>query len=479
MNPVGRLLLALVRQGGTSSKPQRDKVLRFLASHMRIHNLLAAAAKSRLGRAMVRRACREALTRYKGADLREIFRLLKDFRNFSESTEINALSEIYERSLNPRWVGWISDLARGLEQETKEKLLMRVVYNIGLNGLNRKIDRLRYEGVENRVPNLSTVFLGTTSRCNLDCRDCESRFERDDGAASCDSLDYIIDQAKRLRVFHVVLIGKGEPLFDEAHKKTIFRLVAKHWDLNFLLFTNGTTLTEEDVVGMGYLDNLFTLISVDGLKRTNDERRGNGVFARICNTMKMMKDRGLFFGFSSTVFKENYREILSQEFLYRMKDLGCKTGIYLMYLPLSGQSARHMLLSESEVREYEDLYKKAQEFAPIPIVDPEIFERVHGCRARRGAIVYIDASTGKVMPCVKTPFVPAWCNILTHRHRDRLREILGMDFYVEYRDSYTLCSQCSLNLEKEIDMYVSQPGLTPEDREKAENYLAKISASRT
>jgi hypothetical protein len=146
-----------------------------------------------------------------------------------------------------------------------------------------------------------------------------------------------------------------------------------------------------------------------------------------------------------------------------------------MYLPLSGSSAGEMLLGETDVREYEDLYRKAKESTPIPIIDPEILERVHGCRAKRGSIVYIDAATGMVMPCVKTPFAPAACNILTERHPDRLKEILGMDFYVNYRKSYTRCGQCSTDLKGELDRFVSGPGLTPKVRERAAGYLTKIS----
>jgi MoaA/NifB/PqqE/SkfB family radical SAM enzyme len=474
-NLLGRVLFAALLKHRHSGAPGSGRMLEFLASHPLLQRLLTAVAKSRPVRSVVAGACREALARYGDTDVEVVFRRLKDFRNFSEDTEINAVSEIYERAAGTRWTDWISDLMRGLGDEIKERLLERVAYNIGLNGINRKIDRLRDGAGENRIPNLSTIFLGTTSRCNLACRGCESRSERDDGVAAFEDLDYIIRQGKDMRIFHVVLIGKGEPLFDQSHKDLLFRLVKKHWDLNFLLFTNGTTITSADAERMRGLDNLFPLVSLDGLRETNDRRRGTGVFEKVAVAMRTMKDLDVLFGFSATVFKENYSEVLSEEFLSTMKEMGCKTGVYLKYIPLDGMSACDMMLGAEATRTYEDLYQKAQKFTPIPIFDPEIIERSHGCRARRGSVVYIDACTGSVMPCVKTPFAPAGCNLLDARHKHRLREVLGSPFYVAYRKSYSPHSQCSGDLKQEIGRYVATRGLSPRDRAKAQAYLAEVS----
>jgi MoaA/NifB/PqqE/SkfB family radical SAM enzyme len=474
-NPLGRLLLSIALRWAGGVRGDGEKVLGFLASHRGIQGLLTAAVKSRLCRRLVRCACREAVARYGDVDAEEAFRLITNFKNFAEGTEINAFSEIYQKSSGTRWMDWISKTVADLDDDAKATLLTRVVYSVFLKGLNRRIYDIRSEGDRDRIPNLSTLFLATSSKCNLDCRDCESAFERGDGAASFEDLDYIIRQAKTLNTLHIAIIGKGEPLLDESHKRTLHRLVRKHWDLNFFVFTNGTTITEQDVAEMARLDNLFLIVSLDGLKQTNDERRGRGVFDRVCTAMRVMRDHALFFAFSSTVFRGNRHEILSKEFLQRMSDMGCKAGFYLQYLPLSGLSAEEMLLREADVREYEDLYRKAREDTPIPIIDPVIFERAHGCRARRGSAIYIDGTTGMVTPCVKTPFAPAECNILTDRHNSRLREILGTAFYVDYRNGYNECGCCSTGLERELREYLSGGSMPQRDSKKAKRYLTHIS----
>jgi len=110
----------------------------------------------------------------------------------------------------------------------------------------------------------------------------------------------------------------------------------------------------------------------------------------------------------------------------------------------------------------------------MPILDPEIFEEVNGCRTKRGSVVYIDGATGKVMPCVKTPYAPEECNIYLNPHKDRLLEILKTEFFSDYRNSYTKCSQCSLNLPRELDKYLVNPDVSLRDKEKVERYYRKV-----
>jgi MoaA/NifB/PqqE/SkfB family radical SAM enzyme len=418
--------------------------------------------------------CSEAVAKKGDADIEEIFRWIKNFRNYSESGRINAISEIYEKSFDTRWMKWASRILKGIDHDRRVKMLTRIAYNIVLNGVNRRISEIRNADCEGSVPNLSTILLATSSKCNLECSGCESASERGDGAATFEEMDYIVGQARKLNIFHVVIIGKGEPLYDSSHKKALFRLIEKHWDLNFILITNGTRLFEADIARMRRADNTFVLVSIDGLRQTNDARRGEGVYDEVSAAMRLMKEHGLYFGFSSTVYRSNYRELLSEAFLSAMRDLGCVAGLYLRYIPLGVPGEGSMLMNDSESRQYECLFRNAMELTPIPILDPDIFERASGCRARRGSLVYIDATTGQVMPCAKTPFAPSECNILSNPHDNRLKEILETNFYVNFRNGYDRCRQCSSNLTEELNCYLSEPGLALRDRTKAENYLERL-----
>lgn len=471
---TGHILWPWVEAKIRSTSNRSDKWLHFLAAHKNVNKLLVGIIKSKLCGKVVFSVCREAVRKYEEANIEDAFRWLKDFRNFSEDTKVNALSEIYERSSNIRRLNWMSQIRDELDTQRKARLLKLLVYNIILNGLCRKIINTRLRVNQDFVPNLSTILLAPFSTCNLNCIGCESADDRNNGAATYDQLDYVVHQAKRLNIFHVMIIGKGEPFYDDASKETLFRLVKKHWDLFFVVFTNGTTLDESDIIQMRSLVNLFTLVSIDGLQHINDLRRGKGVYEKIIGTFEKMRSNKLLYGFSATVTRENFRHILSAGFLNKMTEMGCKIGFYLKFLPVSDRYNGKMMLSESDTEQFSKLHNEAKEATSIPILDPEIFEEANGCRARRGSVIYIDGTTGKVMPCVKTPYAPEECNIYLNPHKDRLLEILKTKFFTDYRKSYTKCSQCSLNLPKELNHYLLNPDISLLDKEKVKRYFGKV-----
>ena len=470
--PAGKILSSYIERKTRKTSDNSNKWLHFLSAHKNIHKLLVKFIKAKFSVFIITFLCGKIVKKYKNINIEDVFQRLKDFRNFSEDTNINALNEICELTTSENRVNLLSEIINELDSEQKAKFLKRIFYNIIINGLNRKIINIRLKENKYAVPNLTTLLLASSSKCNLNCIDCERNAEQNDSDATYGQLEYIIQQAKRLNIFHVVIIGKGEPLNDDPGKEILFRLIKKHCDLNFILFTNGTTLEERDIIGMRDLDNLFTLVSIDGLEQINDSRRGIGVYKKIINTLEIMKRHKLLYGFSATVFKENYHHILSGEFLNKMMEIGCKIGFYLMFLPVHENSNGKMILSESEVREYRKLYSEVKE--KIPILDPEIFEQANGCRAKRGSVIYIDATTGKVMPCVKTPYAPDECNIFLNPHKNRLLEILKTDFFTNYRKSYTKCSQCSLDLPNELNQFLVNQDVSLGDKEKVEQFLRNI-----
>jgi len=447
-----------------------EGVLNFLAAHKSICKSLNKALTGSFGKAVVTALCYAVAKRYGNmgqVELKGLMRRITALRNFSENTPVNIFNEMQQLSPSNDKLQWIARGLRGLDVDGRTRLLRRLFYNIVLRSLNRKVTNLRYGEREDFVPNLGVLLFAPADRCNLRCKGCVTNSDREgQETPGLKRMNYVIEQAKRLNVFNVVVIGKGEPFYGQEDKDKLFALAKRHDDLNFAIFTNGTTLQESDAIKLKKLENVYPIVSLDGLRNINDARRGAGVYERAMNSMNLMNRYGLIFGYCATAYKGNYRHVLSPEFVNTMTEAGCKFGLYLRFLPLAKDAQVDMMLTERDEAEYDRLFEKVKVEVSIPLIDFDGFERWHGCRARRGSLIYIDGVTGKVAPCAKTPYAPPECNIYVNRHKNRLLEILRTDFFACYRASYAQHKQCSLNFVEEIEIYLQTPNMLPEEQEK-------------
>ncbi|MBM3237934.1 radical SAM protein [Candidatus Poribacteria bacterium] len=471
-----------------------EGILNFLAEHKNIHKLLNKALTGSLGKVVVTALCYAVAKRYGKmgqAELKGLLGRITALRNFSENTPVNIFNEMQQLSPNDDKLKWIVQGFRNLDVGSRARLLRRLFYNIVLRSLNRKITKLRYGKREDFVPNLGALLFAPVDKCNLRCEGCVTASDREEcETPSLERMNYVIEQAKRLNVFSVVVIGKGEPFYSQDDKDKLFALAKRHDDLNFAIFTNGTTLQESDAVKIKKLENVYPIVSLDGLRKVNDARRGAGVYERVMSSMNLMNRHGLIFGYCATAYRGNYRHVLSPEFINTIAEAGCKFGLYLRFLPLAKDAQADMILSERDEVEYDILFEKVKAEVSIPLIDFHLFERWHGCRARRGSIIYIDGVTGKVAPCAKTPYAPPECNIYVNPHKNRLLEILRTDFFACYRASYTFVEtefsgktrflkQCSLDFVKEIEAYLQTLSMSPEEQEKLRWVQEKLSKAQS
>lgn len=84
------------------------------------------------------------------------------------------------------------------------------------------------------------ILFDPTSACNLHCTGCWAAEYGNRLNLSFEQMDSIVTQGKQLGV-HFYLLTGGEPL---VRKKDIIRLCEKHYDSEFLSFTNGTLIDD-------------------------------------------------------------------------------------------------------------------------------------------------------------------------------------------------------------------------------------------
>jgi len=192
-----------------------------------------------------------------------------------------------------------------------------------------------------------TIKISPTMRCNLACVGCFAGNYPTSGDMAFDVLKGIVLQAMALGIPSVGIIG-GEPLL----LPNVLDLFKQCPSVGFYLVTNGTRVSPEFVSTLKELPNVITTFSIDGFEKTNDELRGEGVFAKIVNSMALMKQAGLAFGFSTTIHRKNLREVISEQYLDFMIERGCLFGAFLPYIPVGSTPMYDFVCSQSEVQNY-------------------------------------------------------------------------------------------------------------------------------
>lgn len=239
-----------------------------------------------------------------------------------------------------------------------------------------------------------------TDRCNLNCYGCYAGAES--GKTGNDLSFTLMDRAilemgANFGVRFVVLSG-GEPF---RRWKDVATLAYLHRDVSFLVYTNGTLITEEVVTRLAELGNIFPAISVEGFERETDARRGKGHFQRIMRVMDALNQAGIVFGFSATATSENAGVVSSDKFVDYYIGKGCKFGWYFIYIPIGRNPDMDLMVSPEQRRNLaEQIYKWRDEQKPILVADFwNDGPLVGGCIAAGRRYFHLKAS-GDIGPCV-------------------------------------------------------------------------------
>ena len=214
-----------------------------------------------------------------------------------------------------------------------------------------------------------------------------------------------------------------------VRKKDIIKICEMHPDCEFLAFTNGTLIDEEFCREMLRVKNFVPAISLEGFEDANDSRRGEGVYEKVANAMRLLKEHKLPFGISTCYTSRNWEDITSEKFFDYIIDSGALFCWFFHYMPV-GNSAVEELLPTPEQREA--VYHRIRAFRstkPIFTMDfQNDAEYVGGCIAGGRNYLHINAK-GDVEPCVFIHY--SNCNI----HESSLLDALKSPIFMAYHDN--------------------------------------------
>lgn len=325
-------------------------------------------------------------------------------------------------------------ITKGHLSEQSIKGLLRVFLgNVFFGGFYQRIDYLKKYG--ERPPVFMTLSPG--KQCNLRCKGCYAASGAEfKEKLSWDVLTKVIDQARELWGMRFFVISGGEPLMYEDEGNTILDLYEKYDDSYFLMYTNGTLIDKKVADRMAELGNITPAISVEGMKKETDWRRGKGVFDRILESMGNLRAAGVPFGISITATRTNLDVITTDEFRdFFFHEMGTVYAWIFQYMPIGREYTLEIMPTpeqraklfewEWQLLRKEDLFV-ADFWSTATASD--------GCiaGARPGGYFYIDWN-GDVMPCVFVPYTVHNVNEV-FKEGGNLNDIIHSDFFKSIRE---------------------------------------------
>ncbi|MGB9793123.1 MAG: radical SAM protein, partial [Thermacetogeniaceae bacterium] len=267
-----------------------------------------------------------------------------------------------------------------------------------------------------------TILIDPTSACNLKCTGCWAGEYSKHDELEPELLDRILQEAKELGIYAIVMSG-GEPFVYPY----LTEIAAKHNDMSFMIYTNGTKIDDNMADKLQELGNIAPAFSLEGWEDATDARRGKGVFQKIMAAMDRLRERGVFFGASLTITRHNVETVTSDEFIDFLIEKGVRFMWTFHYIPIGRQpDVDLMILPEQRAYLAERIpYLRANK--PLPIADFwNDGELTGGCIAGGNAYFHITAR-GDVEPCAFVHFA------VDNIRNKSLKEVLKNPFFAEYQ----------------------------------------------
>ena len=253
--------------------------------------------------------------------------------------------------------------AQRMLTEPDKRVLWKFMWNFGWKGM-RAVEHFQRRLKKGRFfP--AFLFLSVTDQCNLVCQGCwvtpcSPRRELDVAA-----LDKLVRECKQQGSFFFGILG-GEPLLHQG----LFELFARHPDAYFLLFTNGTLITDEIAQKMRSLGNVSPLISVEGSRPVSDERRGGReVYDRTMAGIEHCRRNRLVIGVCTSVCRSNLTDLVSDAFVADLAQRGVHYLWYYIYRPVGPNPTPELALSPEQIVDVRRFMVEARPRAPLAIVD--------------------------------------------------------------------------------------------------------------
>jgi len=253
------------------------------------------------------------------------------------------------------------------------------------------------------------IVFSPTQQCNLNCTGCYAASGTDTPATiPYPIVEKVIGEVHDLFGGRFITFSGGEPFLYRSEGRTLLDIYDKYDDMLFLVYTNGTMINEQVARRLAKSANVTPAISVEGLEKLTDERRGPGTFEKILGALERLRSEGVPFGISVTATSRNIDILMGDEFYdFYFKQQGASYMWEFQLMPIGrGKNTLNLMVRPEErlrlYRKWEGLLGK-KKYCLADFWNSGVLAR--GCIAygRSGGYAYVDWH-GNITPCAFIPY---------------------------------------------------------------------------
>ena len=254
-------------------------------------------------------------------------------------------------------------MAKRLLFNTNKRLLWNLAYKAGFKGIRAvQKHKKRLKRGDFFPPFL---YISIINSCNLRCQGCWVDVAAKQEKIDVDKMNDIIAHAKAMGYSFFGLLG-GEPFL---HKE-ILQILEDNRDVYFQIFTNGHFITPEVAKELNRLGNATPLISVEGTEIVSNERRGK--LQVLNDTMEGLHnclDAGLLTGVCTSVCQTNYEDLVNDDWIDRLIELGVMYGWFHIYRPVGPDACPELALTPEQQYNVRKFVVETRAKKPIVMID--------------------------------------------------------------------------------------------------------------
>lgn len=245
--------------------------------------------------------------------------------------------------------------------------------------------------------------------CNLRCRGCYANSGANREKLDWSTFERILRDAHDRWGTRFFVISGGEPLAWRDGDRGFLDLAGEFPDCFFVMYTNGTLITDAIAKRLGRMGNVSPAVSIEGMRERTDARRGEGVFDKVKAAVERLRREGVIIGVSLTATRENAEETLN-DLVYAtfFEDFGATYAFVFHYMPIGRSFTLDLMMTpEQRLRLLEREWGLVRNKHVFIADFWNSATATNGCVAagRPGGYFHINWN-GDVSPCVFVPYSP-------------------------------------------------------------------------